>query len=72
MFNGAENKCGAKPLGVGVSYLQTYGRAPWKGDRPIARLLPSQYKINIKSRQKEGFETTVPTSKQYKTAHALK
>jgi len=54
-----------------MSYLQKHGRVLGVGDRPIARRLPTPYKIDTNRKQKAGFEPTILTSEQYKTEHGL-
>jgi hypothetical protein len=57
--------------------LHTFGRAPWTGDQPVARPLPThrttqtQNKSTQTSMSRVRFEPTIPVFERAKTVHAL-
>jgi hypothetical protein len=56
---------------------KTVGMTPWKGDQPVARLLPTQEtETQNKRRQTSmpwvGFEPTMPEFERAKTVHCLR
>jgi hypothetical protein len=68
--------CGPWPLYQFLN-LYTVGRAPWTGDQPAARPLPThrttqtQNKCTQTSMLRVGFETTIPVFERAKIVHAL-
>jgi hypothetical protein len=55
----------------------TVSRAPWEGDKPVARSLPAhtgQHKQNKRTQTfmpQVGFEPTIPVFERVKTVHVL-
>jgi hypothetical protein len=57
--------------------LYTIGRAPWTGDQPTARMLPTRRTTQTQDKRTQtfmpgvGFELTTPVFEGAKTVHAL-
>jgi hypothetical protein len=57
--------------------LYTVGRAPWKGDKPIARPLVANRTTQIQNKRTQtltpgvGFEPMIPVFEEAKAIHAL-
>jgi hypothetical protein len=56
--------------------LYTFGRTPWKGDKPVARLLPAHRTTQTHNKRRQAsmprvvFEPTILLIKQPKKVHA--
>jgi hypothetical protein len=57
--------------------LYTVGRAPWTGDKPVARPLPTHRRTQTQNKRTQismprvGFEPTIPAFERTKTVHLL-
>jgi hypothetical protein len=60
-----------------ILILYTDGRAPWTGDQPVARPLPTQRTTQTQNKRTQtsiprvGFDPTIPAFERAKTVHAL-
>jgi hypothetical protein len=70
------SSCGPWPLFQFLN-LHTVGRAPWTGDQPVARPLPTHWTTQTQNKRTQtsmhrvAFEPTIPVFERAKTVHVL-